>query len=145
MVILSSFLEYLDGRRLNDEASYSDLIANSLGVGLALLKNRVRILSNFDLSLSYLNILDITQRNKLLNYDRITHWLTYNLNSSIHIPLRIGLGYGVQSAFKKNVQSQLFLGLGFTLSDLVGKYVPSLQMPLGWLGIYQIGFQIKIS
>jgi len=139
-----SFLEYMDGRRPNSEASYSDVLANMMGVGFYLAKARVPVLRNFDLSFSYLTPGDILREDKIHNYDRMTHWLTYSLRSQLNVPLHIGLGYGIHNAFRTDVRPKLYLGLGTTPAGLLERYFPSALKSFSWLGIYHIGWQIEI-
>jgi hypothetical protein len=140
-----TFLEYLDGRRPSDEASYSDFIANFLGVGFALAKGRVAALQDFDVQFSYRAPTDVFQRQTLLKYDRMTHWLTYSLKRRWNIPLHVGLGYGIRDAFKSNVQSELYLGIGLTPVDILERYYPAAAKPLAWLGIYHLGWQFQVK
>jgi hypothetical protein len=142
-----TYLEYVDGRRpkAKHKASYSDFLANLLGVGFALAKPRIAWLQDFDIRLSYRTPMDVFQQQTLLKYDRMTHWLTYSLKRQWKAPLHVGLGYGIREAFKPNVQSEWYLGIGFTPVDLLERYYPSAARPLAWLGIYHLGWQVQIK
>ncbi|MDZ7343719.1 MAG: DUF2279 domain-containing protein, partial [candidate division KSB1 bacterium] len=144
-VSVMSFLEYLDGRRPKDQASYSDFLANFLGVGFALAKERIAVLQDFDVQFSYRNPTDVFQRQTLLKYDRMTHWLTYSLKRQWQLPLRVGLGYGIRNSFKSDVQSELYLGVGMTPVDILERYYPAAAKPLSWLGIYHLGWHVQIK
>jgi hypothetical protein len=142
-----TLLEYVDGRRPKPKqgASYSDFTANLLGVGFALAKIHVNVLEDFDLRLNYTSFGDVLHKRTLLKYDRMTHWLTYCMERRLHMPLNIGVGYGVQNAFKRNVHSEIYLGLGFTPVDILTRYAPAAAKPLSWLGIYHVGWQVQIK
>ncbi|MDZ7290044.1 MAG: DUF2279 domain-containing protein [candidate division KSB1 bacterium] len=144
---LMTLLEYNDGRRpkAKQGASYSDFMANLLGVGFALAKLHVNALQDFDLRLNYTSFGDIFQKRTLLKYDRMTSWLTYDMERRWHIPLNVGVGYGVRNAHKPNVRSEVYLGLGFTPVDILERYYPAAAKPLAWLGIYHIGWQVQIK
>jgi hypothetical protein len=86
---IMTILEYIDGFRPNSGASYSDFIANYVGVGLALAKMKIRQVENFDISFSYQTITDISQKHTLLNYNRMTHWLIYRSPKKLDIMNKI--------------------------------------------------------
>jgi hypothetical protein len=141
-----TFLEYIDGRRPTKQgASYSDFTANLLGVGFALARLRVNALQDVDLRLNYTSFGDVLHKKTLLKYDRMTHWLTYDLQRQWRVPLHVGVGYGVQNAFKKNVRSEYYLGIGFTPVDILERYYPAAAKPLAWLNMYHVGWQVQIK
>jgi hypothetical protein len=140
-------LEYIDGRRPKPKqgASYSDFAANLLGVGFALAKLHINALQDVDLRLNYTSFGDVFHKRTLLKYDRMTHWLTYDLQRQLNLPLHLGVGYGVQNAFKPNVSSEFYLGFGLTPVDILERYYPAAAKPLAWLNIYHIGWQMQIK
>jgi hypothetical protein len=141
-----TFLEYIDGRRPKKQgASYSDFTANLLGVGFALAKLHVNALQDVDLRLNYTEFGDILHKKTLLKYDRMTHWLTYDLERQWRMPLHLGLGYGVQNAFKPNVRSEFYVGVGLTPLDILERYYPAAAKPLAWLNMYHLGWQVQIK
>ncbi len=141
-----TFLEYVDGRRPSKQgASYSDFTANLLGVGFALAKMRVGALQDVDLRLNYTSFGDVLQKKTLLKYDRMTHWLTYDLHRQLNLPLHVGVGYGVQNAFKPQVRSEYYLGIGFTPVAILQRYYPAAAKPFAWLNMYHIGWQIQVK
>lgn len=144
-VTLMTLLEYVDGRRPNSEASYSDLIANSLGVGFYLARSRFPVLQDFDLSFSYRTPADIFSEARLKDYGRMTHWLTYNLKRRLRVPLHIGLGYGVHNAFRSDVKSRFYASIGVSPADVMGWLFPSAVESLSWLGIYHLGWHIAFN
>ncbi len=139
-----TFLEYVDGRRKDDEASYSDLTANFLGVTFALLKPRVPLFRYIDFHISYRGLTDPLKKRKLLNYDRITHWLSFNLEPVVNVPVRAAVGYGVRNAFRKNARPKLFLGIGIGLGQLLKNRMLHLPGPFNWLDVYQVGVQFQV-
>ncbi len=142
---LMTTMEYIDGRRKNDEASYSDFAANFLGAGLALAKPRVRALQDFDLRLSYRTLADPFDRKRMKRYDRMTHWLTYDLHRRWKLPLHIGLGYSVQRAGSPRAKAEYFFGVGVSPQALLKHVLPSAARPLGWLDLYHFGNQVPIN
>jgi len=141
-----TFLEYVDGRRPGKQgASYSDFTANLLGVGFALAKMHVGALQDVDLRLNYTAFGDILQKKTLLKYDRMTHWLTYDLQRKVNLPLHVGVGYGVQNAFKPHVRSEYYLGVGFTPVAILERYFPAAAKPFSWLNMYHIGWQVQVK
>ena len=141
-----TFLEYVDGRRPGKQgASYSDFTANLLGVGFALAKMRVGALQDVDLRLNYTSFGDVLQKKTLLKYDRMTHWLTYDLQRRLNLPLHVGVGYGVQNAFKPQVRSEYYLGVGFTPVAILERYYPAAAKPFAWLNMYHIGWQVQVK
>jgi len=139
-------LEYIDGRRPGKRgASYSDFTANLLGVGFALAKLHIEALQDVDLRLNYTSFGDVLQKKTLLKYDRMTHWLTYDMKRQWRVPLHVGVGYGVQNAFKSNVRSEIYLGVGLTPLDILERYYPAAAKPLAWLNMYHIGWQVQIK
>jgi len=142
-----TFLEYVDGRRPKPKqgASYSDFTANLLGVGFALAKLHVDALQDVDLRLNYTSFGDVLQKKTLLKYDRMTHWLTYDLQRKVHLPLHVGVGYGVQNAFKPKVRSEYYLGVGFTPVAILQRYYPAAARPFAWLNMYHIGWQVQVK
>lgn len=142
---IMTLLEYTDGRRPNDEASYSDLIANLLGLTFAYAKSDMEALRDFDVKFSYSHPLDFMRSETLLDYNRMTHWLTYDLKSKTKLPVHVGLGYGVQNAFSTEVRSELYLGVGITASDLIHLYFPQSRGWLSWLNMYFFSLHFKIS
>ena len=139
-----TFLEYIDGRRKDDQASYSDLVANTLGVIFAVLKPRVPLFQYIDFQISYRSPGDPFQIQKLKNYDRITHWLTMDLQKLLKIPLETGLGYGVTDAFKQTVRPRLFWGISIRWHTLLGLHQENVPAPLKILDVYRFGLQIHI-
>jgi hypothetical protein len=141
-----TFLEYVDGRRPGKQgASYSDFTANLLGVGFALAKLHVGALQDVDLRLNYTSFGDVLQKKTLLKYDRMTHWLTYDLQRQLNVPLHVGVGYGVQNAFKPQVRSEYYLGVGFTPVAILERYYPAAAKPFSWLNMYHIGWQVQVK
>ncbi len=142
-----TLLEYIDGRRPKPKqgASYSDFTANLLGVGFALAKVHVDALEDVDFRLNYASFGDVLQKRTLLKYDRMTHWLTYSMKRHLHIPLDVGVGYGVKNAFKRNVHSEYYLGVGFTPVAILERYSPNAAKPLAWLRIYHVGLQMQVK
>ncbi len=142
-----TLLEYIDGRRPKPKqgASYSDFTANLLGVGFALAKIHVGALEDIDFRLNYASFGDVLHKQTLLKYDRMTHWLTYSMKSQLHVPLHVGVGYGVKNAFKRNVRSEYYLGIGFTPLDILERCSPAAAKHLAWLGIYHVGWQVQIK
>lgn len=141
-----TFLEYVDGRRPSKQgASYSDFTANLLGVGFALAKIHVGALQDIDLRLNYTSFGDVLQKKTLLKYDRMTHWLTYDLHRQLNLPLHVGVGYGVQNAFKPRVRSEYYLGVGFTPVAILERYYPAAAKPFSWLNMYHIGWQVQVK
>jgi len=141
-----TFLEYVDGRRPTKQgASYSDFTANLLGVGFALAKMHVGVLQDVDLRLNYTSFGDVLQKKTLLKYDRMTHWLTYDLQRQVNLPLHVGVGYGVQNAFKPQVRSEYYLGVGFTPVAILERYYPAAAKPFAWLNMYHIGWQVQVK
>lgn len=141
-----TFLEYVDGRRPTKQgASYSDFSANLLGVGFALAKMHVGVLQDFDLRLNYTSFGDVLRKKTLLKYDRMTHWLTYDLQRKVNLPLHVGVGYGVQNAFKPQVRSEYYLGVGFTPVTILERYYPAAAKPFSWLNMYHIGWQVQVK
>ena len=141
-----TFLEYVDGRRPGKQgASYSDFTANLLGVGFALAKMHVGVLQDVDLRLNYTSFGDVLQKKTLLKYDRMTHWLTYDLQRKVNLPLHVGVGYGVQNAFKPQVRSEYYLGVGFTPVAILQRYYPAAAKPFAWLNMYHIGWQVQVK
>jgi hypothetical protein len=140
-------LEYIDGRRPKPKqgASYSDFTANLLGVGFALAKMHVGALQDVDFRLNYASFDDMLHKRTLLQYDRMTHWLTYSMKRQLHVPLHVGVGYGVKNAFKRNVHSEYYLGIGFTPLDILERVSPATAKPLSWLGIYHLGLQVQMN
>ncbi len=139
-----TFLEYIDGRRPNDEASYSDFTANFLGITFALLKPRVPLLEKIDFHVSYRDFRDPLTAKKLLDYDRITHWMTYDLSDRFAFPMEVGIGYGVRNAFKKDVRPHLRIGVGVGLAKLMRLKNSRLAKPLQWLDVYQLGVHVQV-
>jgi len=142
-----TYLEYVDGRRPKPKqgASYSDFTANLLGVGFALAKQHVEALQDVDLRLNYTSFGDVLHKKTLLKYDRMTHWLTYDMKRQWKVPLHVGVGYGVQNAFKPNVRSELYLGIGLTPVDILERFYPAAAKPLAWLSMYHFGWQVQIK
>jgi len=142
-----TLLEYIDGRRPKPKqgASYSDFTANLLGVGFALAKQHVDLLQDVDLRLNYTAFGDVFHKKTLLKYDRMTHWLTYDLKRRWQVPLHIGVGYGVHNAFKPSVRSEYYLGVGFTPVEILQRYYPAAAKPFAWLGMYHIGWQVQVK
>ncbi|MDZ7359371.1 MAG: YfiM family protein [candidate division KSB1 bacterium] len=142
-----TYLEYVDGRRPKPKqgASYSDFTANLLGVGFALAKQHVAMLQDVDLRLNYTSFGDVLHKKTLLKYDRMTHWLTYDLKRQWNVPLHVGIGYGVQNSFKPNVRSEIYLGVGLTPVDILERYYPAAAKPLAWLSMYHFGWQVQIK
>jgi hypothetical protein len=142
-----TLLEYIDGRRPKPKqgASYSDFTANLLGVGFALAKMHVGALEDVDFRLNYASFDDMLHKRTLLQYDRMTHWLTYSMKRQLHVPLHVGVGYGVKNAFKRNVHSEYYLGIGFTPLDILERVSPATAKPLSWLGIYHLGLQVQMK
>jgi hypothetical protein len=141
-----TFLEYIDGRRPKKQgASYSDFTANLLGVSFAMAKLHVNALQDFDLRLNYMAFGDVLHKKTLLKYDRMTHWLTYDLRRQWRVPLHVGLGYGVRNAFKPNVRSELYLGAGLTPVNILERYYPAAAKSLGWLDMYHVGWHVQIK
>ena len=142
-----TLLEYVDGRRPKPKqgASYSDFTANLLGVGFALAKLHVNALQDVDLRLNYTSFGDVLHKRTLLKYDRMTHWLTYDLQRQWRVPLHLGIGYGVQNAFKPNVRSEYYFGIGFTPVHILKRYYSAAAKPLAWLNMYHVGWQVQIK
>lgn len=141
-----TFLEYIDGRRPKKPgASYSDFTANLLGVSFALAKLHVNALQDVDLRLNYTAFGDVFHKKTLLKYDRMTHWLTYDLERQWRVPLNVGIGYGVRNAFKPNVHSEFYLGVGVTPVDILARYYPTAAKPLAWLNMYHLGWQMQVK
>ncbi len=138
-------LEYIDGRRKNDQASYSDLAANFLGMGFALARARYSWLQDFDLRMSYRTLADPFRRSTVKRYDRITHWLTYDLNRRWKIPLHLGLGYSVVNARRPGVQAQYYIGVGISPVAVLDKIFPAAARPLAWLDFYHFGNQVVLN
>ncbi len=139
-----TFLEYIDGRRPNDEASYSDFTANFLGITFALLKPRVPLFEKVDFHISYRDFRDPLTARKLLDYGRITHWMTYDLSDRFAFPLEVGLGYAVHNAFTEDVRPHLRIGVGVGLAKLLRMKNSRLARPLQWLDVYQLGLQVQV-
>ncbi len=142
---LMTTMEYIDGRRKHDEASYSDFAANLLGVGLALAKPRCRFLQDFDLRLSYRTLSDPFDRRRMKRYDRMTHWLTYDLHRKWELPLHVGVGYSVQRAGTPRAKAEYFFGVGVSPQTLLKQIFPSAPQTLGWLDLYHFGNQVQIN
>jgi hypothetical protein len=142
-----TLLEYIDGRRPKPKqgASFSDFTANLLGVGFALAKIHVAALEDIDFRLNYASFGDVFHKRTLLQYDRMTHWLTYSMKRQLGVPLHIGVGYGVQNAFKRTVHSETYLGVGLTPLDILERCSPAAAKPLAWLGIYHLGLQVQLK
>ncbi len=142
-----TLLEYIDGRRPKPKqgASFSDFTANLLGVGFALAKIHVGALEDIDFRLNYASFGDVLHKRTLLKYDRMTHWLTYSMKHHLHVPLDVGVGYGVKNAFKRNVRSEYYLGVGFTPVAILERYSPNAAKPLAWLRIYHVGLQVQVK
>jgi hypothetical protein len=142
-----TLIEYIDGRRPQPKqgASFSDFTANLLGVGFALAKIHVGALEDIDFRLNYASFGDVFHKRTLLEYDRMTHWLTYSTKRQLHVPLHVGVGYGVQNAFKRNVRPEYYLGVGFTPWDILERCSPAAAKHLTWLGIYHFGLQIQMK
>ena len=143
--LIMTSLEYIDGRRKNDQASYSDLAANFLGMGFALARARYSWLQNFDLRLSYRTLADPFRRSTVKRYDRITHWLTYDLNRAWRIPLHVGLGYSLVNAHRPGVQAQYYFGVGISPSAVLERFSPSAAKTLAWLDFYHFGNQVQLN
>lgn len=137
-------LEYVDGRRVKDEASYSDLVANFAGIGFALAKTRVSFLQDFDLRFSYLTPADPFRHDTVKRYERMTHWLTYDLNRQWGIPLHLGFGYGVRHPFKPKVKPQYFFGIGLSPLEILSHLSPPAAKPLEFLRFYHFGNRMQI-
>lgn len=142
---LMTTMEYIDGRRKHDEASYSDFAANLLGAGLALAKPRCRFLQDFDLRLSYRTLSDPFDRHRMKRYDRMTHWLTYDLHRKWELPLHVGVGYSVQRAGTPRAKAEYFFGVGISPQTLLKQIFPSAPQTLGWLDLYHFGNQVQIN
>ncbi len=142
--LVMTALEYVDGRRLHDEASYSDLIANFGGIGFALAKSRVGFLQDFDLRFSYLTPADPFRHKTVKRYERMTHWLTYDLNRKFGLPLHLGFGYGVRRPFRPQVTPQYFVGIGLSPITLLSQISPPLAKPLEFLRLYHFGNRLQI-
>ncbi len=140
-----TFLEYVDGRRFNDEASYSDLTANFLGITFALLKPRVPLLRAIDFHVSYRGMLLPLGRRRVLDYSRIIHWMSLDFARISRLPFRLGIGYGVANPFRANVRPRFFLGLGVGLGRLLRGRAVHLSGPFGWLDVYRFGLQVQIA
>ncbi|NUM64933.1 hypothetical protein HUU39_06610 [candidate division KSB1 bacterium] len=108
--LVMTALEYVDGRRLHDEASYSDLVANFAGIGFALAKSRVGFLQDFDLRFSYLTPADPFRHQTVKRYERMTHWLTYDLNRKFGLPLHLGFGYCSHKSLRRSRNRWSFCG-----------------------------------
>lgn len=132
-----TFLEYLDGRRANDYASYSDLAANLLGVTFAYMKPRVPLFQKIDFHVSYERITDPLRSQSLANYDRITQWITYDLSSHTRLPVELAIGYRVKHAYSSAAKPELHIGLGFSLVKLLR--AGSQPQPLRIFDAYLIG------
>ena len=137
-------LEYIDGRRPNDEASYSDFAANLLGVGFGLLKLRTTILQDFDLRFSYLSPLDPFRHNTVLNYNRMTHWLTYDLERTLRIPLYLALGYTVRNARRPKAHPEFYFGVGFSPVEIIERFSAPVAKPFEFLRFYHFGSRTQI-
>lgn len=140
-----TYLEYIDGRRPNDEASYSDITANLLGVAFALLRPRTPLLRNVDVRISYERVWDPFSRSTLLNYDRMTHWLSYDLQDIVGKPVTAALGYGVSQAFTPKVKPHFYLGVGMSLEGVLGKKAVEMPVFLRWLNMYQFGLRLELG
>ena len=143
--LIMTSLEYVDGRRKNDQASYSDLAANFLGMGFALARARCGWLRDFDLRISYRTPADPFRRSTVKRYDRMTHWLTYDLHRVLRIPLHFGLGYSVVNAHRPGVQAQYFFGVGISPVVVLEKFFPKAVGPLAWLDFYHFGNQVQLN
>ena len=75
----------------------------------------------------------------------MTHWLTYDLQRQVNLPLHVGVGYGVQNAFKPQVRSEYYLGVGFTPVAILERYYPAAAKPFSWLNMYHIGWQVQVK
>lgn len=137
-------LEYVDGRRVKDEASYSDLVANFAGIGFALAKTRVSFLQDFDLRFSYLTPADPFRHDTVKRYERMTHWLTYDLNRKLGIPLHLGFGYGVRHPFQPKVKPQYFVGIGLSPLVILSHLSPPAAKTLEFLRFYHFGNRMQI-
>lgn len=137
-------LEYVDGRRVKDEASYSDLVANFAGIGFALAKTRVSFLQDFDLRFSYLTPADPFRHDTVKRYERMTHWLTYDLNRKFGMPLHVGLGYGVRHPFQPKVKPQYFIGIGLSPLEILSHLSAPAAKPLEFLQFYHFGNRMQI-
>lgn len=142
---LMTTMEYIDGRRKNDEASYSDFAANFLGVGFALAKARWQVLQDFDLRLSYRTLSDPLDRHRMKRYDRMTHWLTYDLHRRLRLPLHVGVGYSVARPGTRRAQAEYFFGVGISPQALLKQIFPSAAPSLKWLDLYHFGNQVQIN
>jgi hypothetical protein len=105
----------------------------------------VGVLQDVDLRLNYTSFGDVLRKKTLLKYDRMTHWLTYDLQRQLNLPLHVGVGYGVQNAFKPQVRSEYYLGIGFTPVAILQRYYPAAAKPFAWLNMYHIGWQIQVK
>ncbi|MDZ7269244.1 MAG: hypothetical protein ONB48_17145 [candidate division KSB1 bacterium] len=142
--VVMTALEYVDGRRLHDEASYSDLVANFAGIGFALAKARVGFLRDFDLRFSYLTPADPFRHKTVKRYERMTHWLTYDFNRKLGLPFHLGFGYGVRRPFRPQVTPQYFVGIGLSPIDLLSHISPPLAKPLEFLRLYHFGNRLQL-
>lgn len=140
-----TLLEYLDGRRANDYASSSDLIANFLGVAFAYLKPRVPFLQKTDFRVSYQNFADPFTTEKLIDYGRITQWLMFDLSAKIGAPVEVGIGYSVKNAFTPKVQPELYVGIGFSFGNLFEVGGHNTTNPLQMLDVFQLGIRKKLN
>lgn len=137
-------MEYIDGRRPNDEASYSDFTANLLGASFALLKPRVRFLQDVDLRFSYLSPTDFFRRKKVLRYERMTHWLTFDLKRKWNLPIYLAAGYSVRHARRPKAHPEFYFGIGLSPLELADRVIPEAAKPLAFLRFYHFGSRTQL-
>jgi hypothetical protein len=95
--------------------------------------------------LSYRTLSDPLDRHRMKRYDRMTHWLTYDLQRKWRLPLHVGVGYSVARPGTKRAQAEYFFGVGVSPQALLQQVFPSAAPSLKWLDLYHFGNQVQIN
>ncbi len=142
------FVEYpVDAHNLYQGFGYSDMIANSLGITLALAKNRwPKYLDPIDFRFS---IKDLSETpNELIaqtfaQNDNYIYWLT--VNPIDDYPFHFGVGY---SANHDNpefaAEREVYLGFGTSIAELAGLYNPKWKKSLQTFNFYELSFALRV-
>lgn len=119
----------------------TDIVADYAGIGLAWWKSVNPNLANFDLKVSVKSLSG--QRRVLLaydtsDYDNFVYWLTYRYKFAV-----FGAGYSTDRKTPREAESQLFLGIGTTIPDLIRPVSSKLAERLKPLELYFFNFNLK--
>ncbi len=144
-----TFVEYpVDAHNPYQGFGYTDMIANAIGIGLALSRDRwPEYLERVDLRISIKSTDGISNEiiaKNMAQNDNYTYWLV--VNPVEDFPVHAALGYSANHDSPDHiVDREIYLGFGTSIAELAGLIDKDWKRKLDLFNVYELSFSFRVD